>query len=139
MVDQTVSDQRRSELLEWISREGATVGHQIPETVAVAGEEFDLKEFVWETKRQGAVPPEYHDEVQAVRTKLKSERERKKERLAEAALTTAEAERLADTIVGLDRAIVALGNLYESDFGEEAKQTDIADKKRWLAFLDRLS
>lgn len=138
MGEEALSERRREELLEWISREGATVGHRIPETVDVDGEELDLKEFVWETKRQGAVPEEYREEVKAVRSKLAAERERRRDRLAEADLSTPEAERLADTVVGLDRALVALSNLHESDYGEEARTAEVQDQKRWLAFLDRL-
>ena len=133
-----VPDQRREELLEWVSREGATVGHRIPETVTIDGEELALKEFVWETKRQGAVPPEYRDETQRVRAKLVSERDRREERLADASITTAEAESLADSIVGLDRAIAALQSLYENDFAEDAQQASVDDHKRWLAFVDQL-
>lgn len=133
-----VSDQRREELLEWVSRDGATVGHRIPETVTIDGEAIELREFVWETKRQGAVPPEYRDEVQRVRATLVAERDRREERLAEAPLTTEAAESLADSVVGLDRAIAALQNLYENDFADDASQAKIEDHKRWLAFLDQL-
>jgi hypothetical protein len=84
------------------------------------------------------VPPEYHDEVKRVRATLQRARDRRKERLEEAPLTTEEAEALADTIVGLDRAVGALSNLYESDFASDASSAEIEDHKRWLAFVDRL-
>ena len=138
MTEAELSEQRRAELLEWVGREGATVGHRIPETVTIEDESIELREFVWETKRQGAVPPEYHDEVKRVRTKLRRARDRRKERLEAASLTVAEAEALADTIVGLDRAVVALSNLYESAFASGASSAEIEDHKRWLAFVDQL-
>jgi len=138
MNAEKLSEQRRAELLEWVGREGATVGHRIPETVTIEGETVELREFVWETKRQGAVPPEYHDEVGRVRAELQRGRDRRKERLEEESLTVEQAEALADSIVGLDRAVVALSNLYESDFASDASNADVEDHKRWLAFIDQL-
>jgi hypothetical protein len=134
-----IDPEEREALLEDVTRKTATVGHRIPETVDIDGEPFDLREFVWETKRQGRVPPERRDEVQSVRARLKAERNRRKERLAEAALSTDEARDLARSIIGIDRAITALKNLYETDLGDRTESEYVEGTRRWLAFIDQLT
>lgn len=133
-----VSEQRREKLLERVSRKGATIGEQIPEVVDIGGETIRLKSFVWETKQQGVVPPEHREEVQRVRQKLKRERDQRKERLSEASLSTGDAEDLAESIVGIDRAIAALKSLREPDLAEHSREQYVQSNKRWVAFLDQL-
>ena len=136
--DGPVSTERRRELLKRISRGGATIGERIPETVEVGGEPLHLKSFVWETKQQGVVPPKYRDQVQSVRKRLKRERDQRKDRLESDDLTTEEAESLAESIVGIDRALAALKSLREPDLSEHRHQNYIENNKRWVAFLDQL-
>lgn len=138
MDDEKLSEERREELLERISRRSATIGERIPETVTIDGEDLHLKSFVWETKQQGFVPPRYRDRVQNVRSKLKAERDRRKEELAEAELTTEAAAELAESIVGIDRAIAALKSLREPDLESHSHDRYVQGNKRWLAFIDRL-
>ncbi|MUV90195.1 hypothetical protein GJ629_10080 [Halapricum sp. CBA1109] len=133
-----LGEKRREELLDRVSRRTATIGQSIPETVEVGEETIELKSFVWETKRQGVVPPEYRERVQSVRSRLKRERDRRKERLAEADLTVAEGERLAQSIVGIDRAITALKSLKEPDLDEHKHEQTVKSNKRWVSFLDQL-
>lgn len=136
--DQPLPEERRKELLERIQRGGATIGETIPESVEILGTEMDLKEFVWETKKQGVVPPDEHDRVREVRSNLTQERERLKVRLEEESLTQGEGEQLAETIVGLDRALAALQSLREPDFGTASRKQEIDDNRRWVNFLDNI-
>lgn len=136
--DDEIERHRREELLARISRRSATVGQRIPDSVDIDGTEMNLKEFVWETKRQGSVPPALRDRVQEVRRKLTAERSERKERLEQAPLTTAEAEDLADSIVGIDRALAALRNLDEPDLAEESQRQDVENDRRWVSFLDTI-
>ena len=136
---ETVDADRREELLEKVQRKSATIGERIPDTVEIAGTEFELREFVWETKRQGAVPPDRRDEVQQVRATLKTERKRLKSRLESDPLTTEEAEELARTIIGIDRALTALKNLYETDLGERSHEEYVEGYRRFLKFIDQLT
>lgn len=138
MVDEKLSEERREELLERISRRGATIGERIPETVSIDGEDLHLKAFVWETKQQGFVPAKHRDRVQRVRSKLKAERDRRKEQLATAELTTATAETLTESIIGIDRAITALKSLREPDLESHSHDQYVQGNKRWLAFLEKL-
>lgn len=136
---ETLDAERREELLERIQRKTATIGERIPETVEIDGNEFELREFVWETKRQGRVPEERRDEVQEVRATLKAERNELKERLESESLTTEEAEELARTIVGIDRAVTALKNLYETDLKARSHEEYVEGHRRFLKFIDQLT
>ncbi|MFB6128359.1 MAG: DUF5788 family protein [Halorhabdus sp.] len=136
--DTAISDRRREELLERVQRKSATVGQQLPESVEIQGTEMNLKEFVWETKRQGTVPPELRDRVTDVRAELTAERKQRKQRLESAELTESEAEDLAKSIVGIDRALSALQNLHESDFTDSAREADVESSRRWVSFLDTI-
>ncbi|MFB6266094.1 MAG: DUF5788 family protein [Halodesulfurarchaeum sp.] len=133
-----LSDTRRQELLDRIQRHTATVGERIPETIDIDGEPFPLREFVWETKKQGTVPPDRRDEVQAVRERLQNERERRRNRLRTEELTREEGEGLAAAIVGIDRAVTALSNLYPVDMAERSQAEYVEGNRRWVAFVDRL-
>jgi len=136
--EDVIGERRREELLERVQRKTATVGQRLPESVEIQGTEMNLKEFVWETKRQGSVPPELRDRVREVRGKLTTERTERKERLADAELTESEAEALAESIVGIDRALSALRNLQEPDIEDSARQQKIENNRRWVSFLDNI-
>ncbi|MFW6017435.1 MAG: DUF5788 family protein [Halapricum sp.] len=133
-----VSEKRRSELLDRISKRGSTIGEKIPEEVTIDGQAIALRSFVWETKKQGVVPPEKRQSVREVRAKLNEERARLKERLRSEDLSPQEAEELADTIVGIDRAISALKNLREPDLQQHAHQEYVESNRRWVNFIDQL-
>lgn len=134
-----LDDTERRELLARISRRTATIGEQIPKTIEIDGEPFDLREFVWETKHQGMVPPDRRDEVQAVRARLNDARAARKDRLESAELTGEEGFELARSIVGIDRALTALKNLYETDLGDRSHEEYVEGNRRWLAFIDQLT
>ncbi|QSG08023.1 DUF5788 family protein [Halapricum desulfuricans] len=133
-----VSEERRSELLDRISKRGATIGEQIPDEVTIDGQTIALRSFVWETKKQGVVPPEKREAVQDVRATLNRERDRLKDRLRTADVSPDEAEELADTIVGLDRAISALKSLREPDLQQHTHEEYVESNRRWVNFIDQL-
>jgi len=133
-----VSENRREKLLERISKRGSTIGERIPEQITIDGEEIALRSFVWETKKQGVVPPEQRESVQRVRATLKGERDRLKNRLENDSLSTAEAESIADTIVGIDRAISALKSLREPDLQEHSHREYVESNRRWVSFINQL-
>lgn len=136
--EEVISDRRREELLERIQRKTSTVGQRVPESVQIQGTEMNLREFVWETKRQGTVPPELRDRVREVRAKLTAERKERKQKLQSAELTESEAETLATSIVGIDRALSALKNLHEPDLAESSRQQELESNRRWVSFLDNI-
>ncbi|MDS0261679.1 DUF5788 family protein [Haloarcula sp. S1CR25-12] len=134
-----MDDAAREKLLRRVNRQSATVGVSLPETVTVGGEELPLAEFVIETRTVPGVPPESRGLLASAKETLRTERAERLERLESAPLDREEAETLADEIIGIDRALHALENIRQPDYGETARTADVEDHKRWSAFLDQLS
>ncbi|WP_247001937.1 DUF5788 family protein [Halosolutus gelatinilyticus] len=125
----------RKQLLERVDREGATVGADIPKTIAVQGEEIDLRQFVFEIKRRETVPPGERDRVEQAKRNLRRERLERLELIEEGDITREEGEELARSIIGIDRALNALQSLGPTDLEREQKANQAADTKRWMSFL----
>lgn len=127
----------RKQLLERIDREGVTVGATIPEEITVQGETVALQEFVFAMQRRDRIPPGEADRVAAAKRNLRRERLQRRQRLEDdAELTYREGEALADSIVGIDRALGALDRLEDGrGIEEEAADREAADRRRWLSFL----
>ena len=127
----------RKQLLERIEREGATVGASIPDQISVQGEEIDLQEFVFEIRRRDTVPRGERDRVEQAKRNLRRERLERKQRIEEGDITREEGERLAEAVIGLDRALNELENLGPVDVAAEAQVQETADRKRWTRFLQK--
>jgi hypothetical protein len=130
-----VKEYDRKRLLERIEREGATVGVEIPESIEVQGEEIDLHEFVFEIKRRETVPAGERERVQRAKKNLRRERLQRRQAIEEGEISFEEGERLANSIVGIDRALNALESLGPTDVEAEADAKEAADRKRWVNFL----
>ena len=133
----SVKEYRRKQLLERVEREGATIGTAIPEEVNVQGEEIALREFVFEIRRRETVPASERERVERAKRNLRRERLQRLQRLQEADISYEEGERLANTIIGLDRALEALESLDPADVEAEIDAQRAADKKRWMSFLKK--
>ncbi len=133
-----MNDAEREKLLKRVNRQSATVGASIPETITVDGKAIELKEFLVETRKIETLPPETSELVSRARQLFAAERDERVDRLKNDQLTSEEAERLADEIVGIDRAQNALKTIRHPSFGEEAQTNTIDDHKRWLSFLDSI-
>ncbi|EMA53169.1 DUF5788 family protein [Halococcus salifodinae] len=125
----------RKQLLARVEREGATVGASIPETIDVQGDRLALREFVFETRSRESVPASERDRVEQAKKNLRRERLQRKHLLEDADIPHEEGERLVESIVGIDRALNALGDLGTSDIEREADANEAADRKRWMSFL----
>ncbi len=132
-----MQEYERKRLLERIEREAATVGADIPETVEVQGETVELRSFVFEVKRYDRVPPGETDRVERATRNLRRERLQRKQRIEDDDITREEGERLAESIVGIDRALNALESLDATDLEAEQQAKEAADKKRWVRFLQQ--
>jgi len=130
-----VKSYERKQLLARVEREGATVGVSIPETVDVQGEPVDLREFVMEISRRETIPAGERERVSRAKRNLRRERTERLGRLEEADIPKAEGEDLANTIVGIDRALNALESLGPADLEGERERKEAADQKRWVSFL----
>ena len=133
-----MDDAARERLLRRVNRQSATVGASLPETVTVGGEELPLAEFVIETRKVPGVPPEHRDPLASAKQTLRAERARRVGRLESEPLDLERAETLADEIIGIDRALNALDNIGQPDYGETARTASIEDHERWTSFLDKL-
>jgi len=134
---QTVQAYQRKQLLERVDREGATVGAAIPEEIDVQGESIDLQSFVFEIKRRETVPAGERDRVETAKRNLRRERLQRRQRLEEDDISYEEGRKLADAIVGLDRALEALESLGSADLEQEKQVQEAADQKRWMSFLQK--
>lgn len=130
-----VQGYQRKQLLERIDRDGATIGTRIPERVSVCGEPVDLRAFVFEIKRLESIPPGERARVDRAKKNLRRERRRRRQRIESADIEYAEGERLAETVIGIDRALDALRTLGSADLEGAADDQAAADQRRWLSFL----
>ncbi|MFB6281741.1 MAG: DUF5788 family protein [Haloferacaceae archaeon] len=130
-----MKEYQRKQLLERVEREGATVGASIPERIEVQGEPIDLQEFVFEIKRRDSVPPGERERVERAKRNLRRERLDRLGRIEDGEVSFEEGERLARSVIGIDRALEALEGLDAADLEREAAATEAADRKRWMKFL----
>ncbi|MBS3760076.1 DUF5788 family protein [Halodesulfurarchaeum sp.] len=125
----------RDRLLERIERDGATVGASIPETLSVEGETVDLASFV----NQAGGGHHQEKRVQKVIRGLRTERQRRRKRIKTGDISLDEAEQLADSILGIDRALTVLESDDETDIEAESNRNRQADRKRWLSFVEQVT
>ena len=133
-----MDEAERAKLLERINRPSATIGVEIPDTITVGDDKIPLDEFVIETRRVEGIPEAAKPMLKEAQRNLTAERERLVQRLKTEPLDREEAEEIAATIVGIDRAQNALKSLRRKRFGSEASAAKIDDYKRWLGFLDAI-
>ncbi|WP_254769413.1 DUF5788 family protein [Salinilacihabitans rarus] len=132
-----MKEYERKQLLERVEREGATVGADIPDRIEVQGEEIDLREFVFEIKRRETVPPGERERVERAKRNLRRERLQRVQRIEAGDVSREEGERLASSVVGIDRALNALESLGPTDLEREERAQRTADQKRWMSFLKK--
>jgi len=132
-----VKEHERKRLLERLDREGATVGADIPDRIEVQEEAIDLQEFVFEIKRRETIPSGERDRVERAKKNLRRERTQRRQRIESGEISSEEGERLAESIVGIDRALNALESLGPTDLEGESEAKEQADRKRWLSFLQK--
>jgi len=133
-------------ILDRVASQSATVGASVPETVAIDGTPVDLSEFIVETRAIETVPPEVDRKLSSVKATLRTERERRMDRLrgeprdaddgSDPSLDRETAEALADEIVGIDRALNALETIRHPDFADEHRAATLEGHERWLSFVD---
>jgi len=135
--DEDVKDFERKQLLERIGRESATLGADIPDEIEVQGETIELQSFVFEIKRRDTIPPGERERVDRAKRNLRRERMDREERIEDGEISYEEGDELADSIIGIDRALEALEQLGPADIEQEQQVKETADKKRWMQFLKK--
>ena len=132
-----MQEYQRKQLLERVGRDGSTVGAQIPESIEVQGEELDLRTFVFEIKRRETIPPGERERVEQAKRNLRRERVDRLELIEDNEVSYERGEGLAESIIGIDRALNALDQLEPVDLEAEAERKQAADTKRWTTFLKK--
>ena len=130
-----MDDPQRKQLLERVNREGATIGHRIPEQITIQGESVALRDFVFEVRQRESYPQSERERVKRATRNLRRGRKQRLETLEEDPISYEDGEQLVEEIIGIDRALNALGSLEATDI--EAEQQEVADKRRWMNFLRR--
>jgi hypothetical protein len=133
-----VTDAEREALLDRVNSPSATVGATVPDEIDVDGSAVDLSAFIVETRKVDAVPPALERKVSAARETLRTERERRVERLESAPIDAETAEALAEEVIGIDRALNALSGIRRPGFADEHHADTLAGHERWLAFVDQV-
>ncbi|MFB6085423.1 MAG: DUF5788 family protein [Halodesulfurarchaeum sp.] len=123
----------RDRLLERIGRDGATVGASIPDRLSIGNETVDLAAFVHESGDAGSGPSD--ERIREVIRGLRAERTRRRDEIARGEMPVERAEELADSILGIDRALTILESDGETDIEAESERQQQADRKRWLSFV----
>ncbi|MFD1640765.1 DUF5788 family protein [Halohasta litorea] len=132
-----MQEYQRKQLLERVGRDGSTVGAQIPDAIEIQGEELDLRTFVFEIKRRETIPPGERERVEQAKRNLRRERVERLEAIEDNAVSYERGEELAESIIGIDRALNALDQLEPVDLEAETKRKEAADQKRWTTFLKK--
>lgn len=126
---------QRKQLLERVNREAATVGAEIPDAIDVQGEEIELRDFVFEIKRRDTIPSGERERVEEAKRNLRRERRQRLQQIEDGEISYEKGEYLAESIVGIDRALSALEQLRPVDLEQESSVQATADQKRWMRFL----
>jgi hypothetical protein len=132
-----VREFERKRLLERVNREAATVGVDIPDVVEVQDEEVELRDFVFEINRRETIPSGERDRVNRAKKNLRRERRERLDTIEAGEIPYERGEELADSIVGIDRALNALEQLRTVDLESETAKQTAADRKRWMNFLQQ--
>ena len=130
-----MKEYQRKQLLERVGRDGSTVGVRIPDSIEVQGQELDLRTFVFETNRRETIPPGERDRVDTAKRNLRRERVERLSLIEDGEVSYEEGKAIADSIIGIDRALNALDQLDPVDLEAESQRQTAADKKRWTMFL----
>ena len=132
-----MQEYQRKQLLERVGRDGSTVGAQIPDAIEIQGEELDLRTFVFEIKRRETVPPGERERVDQAKRNLRRERVERLALIEDNQVSYERGRELAESIIGIDRALNALDQLDPVDLEAESKRKEAADQKRWTTFLKK--
>jgi len=132
-----VQEYQRKQLLERVGRDGSTVGAQIPDAIEIQGEELDLRTFVFEIKRRETVPPGERERVDQAKRNLRRERVERLALIEDNQVSYERGRELAESIIGIDRALNALDQLDPVDLEAESKRKEAADQRRWTTFLKK--
>ncbi len=138
--------QERNKLLWSLRSDFAWAGKKIPEIVEIDGEEYRLRDMVWELGERELLNPDETAEIRTLILKLKEKVKTDEELLETEELTRAEAESLYEEATGLLRAAMELKDKLEGKGGEKSvdefkrmlNTQKIMDEKRFQELIKSL-
>lgn len=133
-----MNDDERAELLDRMDRPSATIGADLPDEITLEdGTTLDVNAFVMECHSLETVPEAQREAIEDVKSTLRRERLRRRQRVQRDDLSYATAEILVESVHGLDRALNALEGLGEPAIGEQLRQKQLDDARDLLTLVDR--
>lgn len=132
-----MDEHERRALLSRVERSSRTIGGSIPDELTVQGRTLPLNEVVFQYKRLETVSEADRERLEDLKRDLRRERLERKRRIEREDLSAEAAERLVESIHGIDRAVNALENLDGPDVSEDLEQKEREDARELLALIDR--
>ncbi|MEM2924360.1 MAG: DUF5788 family protein [Methanocellales archaeon] len=137
-----ISEHERWQLLCKLEKELTFAGVSVPESLEIKNEVFPLKNYIFEmVKRKGTISKEEQEAAYSLIAELKRKRKALIEEIKKAPITKEMGNQLLQQIFGIDRAIEILYNLDKPkpSLVEEVKKARVADERRWLDLIKRIS
>lgn len=131
-----MKEYEREAILDRVDRDSATVGAAIPEEIVLDGESVVLRELVADLSTQSDLSESDREQVQALVIALRQKRAALVSRIEESIEDRETADRVADRIIGVNRALSVLAGIDETETIEAAMQAQsVADTQRWISFV----
>lgn len=131
-----MKEYERQAILDRVDRDSATVGAAIPEEIVLDGESVVLRELVADLSTQSDLSESDREQVQALVIALRQKRAALVSRIEESIEDRETADRVADRIIGVNRALSVLAGIDETETIEAAMQAQsVADTQRWISFV----
>lgn len=131
-----MEESEKEELIEKIEKESSTVGHRIPDSIVIQGEKIQLQDFIFEISNNQTVQED--EEIQNLKQELRQERNKLVDKIKQENISRSEGERIAELVIGIDRALNALESLDEPDISTQIKRKEAMDTKRWREFVRKV-
>ncbi|WP_277553809.1 DUF5788 family protein [Halobaculum limi] len=132
-----MDDHERDRLLARL-RGGSTLGAEMAERVEIDGTTVNLKSLLFELHGLDTVPEPEHERIEELLGHLRRERISRRQQIAEGDISVEEGEELVAEVIGIDRAINALGRLDARGYEETARESRIESHKQWLGLVKQL-
>lgn len=130
----TIGKYEREALIDRIDKEGATVGHEIPDEITIDDDVVELSRVASHIRKTGVSQTRFDDIMEFKRT-LRQKQNDNRDKIQNAELTHETAEQLAEETIGVERVL----NMFQGDdvdsISDELKRNRAQRQKRWQAFL----
>lgn len=130
---------QRDKLLAKIEREGATVGHSIPEVISIDGEELELSKLVFNIQDTRDIPEDSFESLKSLKQVLRQERNSRVDTIEAGDISYSKGEQLVEEIIGIDRALHLLENLGgDTSIEKQSEVNELKRTKKWREFVQKI-